>query len=135
MYAMMALGAEAVQMGTRFVCTDEGSGHVAFKQSVVNAGEGDTVLTLKQLTPVRLIKNAFYKEVAEAETTCMPVPQLSELLGHRRAKKGMFEGDLDGGELEIGQISSIVNSIRPAAEVVQEIWNEFCMTAHSPFGY
>ena len=135
MYAMMALGAEGVQMGSRFVCTEEASSHKSFKEAVVAANEGDTVLTLKQLTPVRLIKNAFYQKVHEAENKGADVQELEALLGHRRAKLGMFEGNMEEGELEIGQVSSIIKEIKPAAEVVKEVWAEFTQTAANPFMY
>jgi enoyl-[acyl-carrier protein] reductase II len=135
MYAMMALGAEGAQIGSRFVCTPEASSHQAFKDSIVAANEGDTALALKQLTPVRLIKNEFYQKVHEAETRCATTSELEEILGRARAKKGMFEGDLQEGELEIGQISSIIKDIIPAADVVNNIWNEFVTTAQNPFSY
>ena len=135
MYAMMALGAEGVQMGSRFVCTEEASSHKSFKEAVVAANEGDTVLTLKQLTPVRLIKNAFYQKVHEAENKGADVQEREALLGHRRAKLGMFEGNMEEGELEIGQVSSIIKEIKPAAEVVKEVWAEFTQTAANPFMY
>lgn len=135
MYAMMAMGAEGVQIGSRFVCTDEASSHEGFKKAVVAAAEGDTVLTLKQLTPVRLIKNHFYKQVADAENACMPKEEMEALLGRGRAKKGMFEGDMEDGELEIGQISSIINDIQPAAKVVADVWQEFESAYKSPFIY
>lgn len=135
MYAMMALGAEGVQMGSRFVCTPEASSSEAFKEAVVTAGEGDTVLTLKQLTPVRLIKNHFCKQVLAAENAGATQEQLTELLGRARAKKGMFEGDVEEGELEIGQVSSLIKEIKPAAEVVREVWGEFKQAAASPFKF
>lgn len=125
MLAAMALGAEGVQIGSRFVASEESSAHQNFKQVVVNANEGDTVLTLKELTPVRLIKNEFYKRVEEAESRCASVDELKEILGRARAKKGMFEGDLIEGELEIGQISSLIKEIKPAAEIVNEIIEEY----------
>lgn len=128
MLAAMALGAEGVQIGSRFVASEESSAHQNFKQVVVNANEGDTVLTLKELTPVRLIKNEFYKRVEEAESRCASVDELKEILGRARAKKGMFEGDLIEGELEIGQISSQIKSIQPAAEIVNEIIEEYNAT-------
>ncbi len=133
MFAMMALGAEAVQMGSRFVCTDEASSHMAFKEAVIAANEGDTALALKKLTPVRLIKNPFYQRVQDAENKCVPVAELEKILGNSRAKKGMFEGDLQEGELEIGQISSIIKEIIPAQIVVNDIWAEFVKTAKDPF--
>jgi enoyl-[acyl-carrier protein] reductase II len=133
MYAMMALGAEGVQMGSRFVCTEEASSHRAFKEAVVGAAEGETIVTLKKLTPVRLIKNTFYQKVQEAENSCASVPEMEQLLGRARAKQGMFEGNLEEGELEIGQISSIISNIQPAAGVVKEVWEEFRQTAANPF--
>ena len=135
MYSIMALGAEAVQAGSRFVCTPEASSHMAFKEAVVATGEGDTVLTLKELTPVRLIKNDFYKKVIAAEEAGADKTALELLLGRGRAKKGMFEGDLQEGELEIGQVSSMIKDIKPAAEIVQEMWADFKKTAQNPFLY
>ena len=125
MLAAMILGASAVQVGSRFVASHEASSHINFKLAVIAAGEGDTILTLKQLTPVRLIKNKFYQQVQQAEMNCMPVKELEILLGRARAKKGMHEGDLEQGELEIGQVSSLIKEIKPAAEIVQEIWDEY----------
>lgn len=128
MLAAMALGAEGVQIGSRFVASEESSAHPNFKQVVINANEGDTVLTLKALTPVRLIKNEFYKRVEEAQARCASVEELKEILGRARAKKGMFEGDLVEGELEIGQISALIKEIKPAAEIVKEIVEEYNAT-------
>jgi enoyl-[acyl-carrier protein] reductase II len=125
MLAAFALGAQGVQIGSRFVASVESSAHQNFKDAVTNAKEGDTILALKQLTPVRLIKNKFYNDVAAAEASGASVAQLNELLGHRRSKHGMFEGDLTEGELEIGQVSAAIKSILPAAEIVNEIWKEF----------
>ncbi len=125
MLAAFALGAEGVQIGSRFVASEESSAHINFKQKVVDAKEGDTLLTLKQLTPVRLIKNKFYEKVADAERKGATPDELAQLLGRARAKKGMFEGDMDEGELEIGQVSAIINNIKPAGVIVKEIWNEF----------
>ena len=125
MLAAMVLGASAVQIGSRFVASNEASSHINFKQAVLEAGEGDTVLALKQLTPVRLLKNEFFKKVQEAESNCVPAEELATLLGKGRAKKGMFEGDLFEGELEIGQVSALIHKIQPAAEIVQEIWDEY----------
>jgi enoyl-[acyl-carrier protein] reductase II len=125
MAAAFALGADAVQIGSRFVATPESSAHANFKNAVVNTNEGDTQLTLKQLTPVRLIKNKFFKEVDDAEKRGASVEEMTNLLGRARAKKGMFEGDLDEGELEIGQISASIKDIKPAAHVVEEIMKEF----------
>lgn len=121
MAACLALGADGVQIGSRFVATPESSAHQAFKDTVIHAQEGDTILTLKQLTPVRLIKNDFCNRVLEAEQKGASKEQLAELLGRARAKKGMFEGDLAEGELEIGQVSGAIRDIKPAAEIVKEI--------------
>ncbi|SHH37275.1 NAD(P)H-dependent flavin oxidoreductase [Winogradskyella jejuensis] len=125
MLATMVLGADGVQVGSRFVASEESSAHQAFKQVVVDAKEGDTQLTLKELAPVRLIKNKFYNEVHELYKTGPTVEQLKELLGRARAKRGMFEGDLEDGELEIGQISGLIHDIKPVAEIVKEIVAEF----------
>jgi enoyl-[acyl-carrier protein] reductase II len=128
MFAAMALGADGVQIGSRFVTTTESSAHENFKKAVIDAKEGDTQLTLKELTPVRLIKNKFYNEIEAAYKRDASPEELSELLGRGRAKKGMFEGDLDEGELEIGQISGFIDAIKPASEVLLEIVTE-CRTA------
>ena len=125
MLAAFALGAEGVQMGTRFVASQESSAHLNFKQKVISSMEGDTRLSLKQLTPVRLIKNKFAEEVEAAELRGASVEELKTLLGRARAKKGMFEGDMEEGELEIGQISAFIREIKPAKEIVKEVWNEF----------
>jgi enoyl-[acyl-carrier protein] reductase II len=125
MLAAFALGAEGVQMGTRFAASYESSGHEDFKKKIIETDEGGTALTLKQLTPVRMIKNKFYQQVEEAEQRGATKEQLTELLGRARAKKGMFEGKLDEGELEIGQTSAYIHDIKPAAEIVKEVWNEF----------
>lgn len=125
MLASMVLGAEGVQVGSRFVASNESSAHLKFKEAVLNVAEGDTLLSLKQLTPVRLIKNNFYKEVQQAEIKGASVQALQNLLGKGRAKKGMFEGDMENGELEIGQVSAIIKTIKPAAAIVAEIWDEF----------
>ena len=128
MAAAFALGADAVQIGSRFVATPESSGHLNFKNAVINSNEGDTHLTLKQLTPVRLLKNEFYRQVDAAEKRGASTEELAQLLGRARAKRGMFEGDLEQGELEIGQISSAIQEIKPAAEVLNEIYKEFKQT-------
>jgi enoyl-[acyl-carrier protein] reductase II len=128
MAAAFALGADAVQIGSRFVTSPESSAHQNFKDAVVKAKEGDTVLTLKQLTPVRLIKNEFYQKVYAAEQQGASPEKIAEILGRARAKKGMFEGDLTEGELEIGQISGAIDAIKPAAEIVSEIITEFNAT-------
>lgn len=125
MLAAMALGAEAVQIGSRFIATPESSAHQKFKDYILNSKEGDTELTLKELTPVRLMKNEFYQEVQTAYQKCATKEELRDLLGRGRAKKGMFLGDLQKGELEVGQISGFMNEIKPASEVVEEIWQEF----------
>lgn len=125
MLAAFALGAEGVQMGTRFVACEESSAHESFKNAVVNAVEGQTLLTLKQLTPVRLMRNKFFNEIHEAELRGAPTDELQKILGRARAKKGMFEGDMDEGELEIGQIASMTKKILPAAEIVKNVWDEF----------
>lgn len=125
MLAAMALGADAVQVGSRFVATPEASSHQNFKDLVVKAKEGDTTLTLKELAPVRLLKNKFFEDVQELYTKSPSKEELMELLGRARAKKGMFEGDLEEGELEIGQISGLIHEIKPAAQIVQEMMSEF----------
>jgi len=125
MAAMFCLGADAVQVGSRFVATHESSAHQNFKVRVINTPEGDTQLTLKELTPVRLIKNDFYAQVEAAYQAGASKEKLNELLGRGRAKKGMFEGDLIEGELEIGQVSGLIKEIVPAAQVVEEIVKEF----------
>lgn len=128
MAAAFALGAEAVQVGSRFVATPESSAHQNFKEAIINTKEGDTVLTLKQLTPVRLIKNKFFNEVEKAEKEGASAEELEKLLGRGRAKKGMFEGDMNEGELEIGQVSGSIDTIMPAAQIVDEIINDFKAT-------
>jgi enoyl-[acyl-carrier protein] reductase II len=125
MLAAMVLGADAVQMGTRFVCSDESSGHPNFKNVVANSNEGDTMLSIKKIVPVRLIKNDFQKRIQEAEDRGATSEELALMLGRARAKKGMFEGDMAEGELEIGQVSSFIKDIKPAGEIVKEIWEEF----------
>lgn len=135
MLAAMVLGAEGVQMGSRFVASEEASSHQAFKEAVIVAGEGDTLLSLKQLTPVRLLKNAFFKEVQKAEAEGASKEALQGLLGKGRAKKGMFEGDLTEGELEIGQVSAILHEILPASEIVRQVWEEFMQTLQNPIKF
>lgn len=125
MLAAIVLGASGVQIGSRFVASEEASSHINFKKAVINAGEGDTILSLKQLTPVRLLRNRFYQQVEEAEKSCKSAEELAALLGKGRAKKGMFQGDLDEGELEIGQVSALIKNMLPAAEIVSEIWEEY----------
>lgn len=128
MFAAMALGADAVQIGSRFVASEESSAHQNFKKVVVDSKEGDTLLTLKEITPVRLVKNDFYSKIQDAYSKGASVDELKVLLGRGRAKKGMFEGDLVEGELEIGQISGLIHDIKPAAEIVEEILKEFRST-------
>ncbi len=128
MMACFALGAEAVQMGTRFVASIESSGHDAFKAKVISSTEGDTMLMMKQLTPVRLMKNKFFEQIAEAEMKGASVEELKSILGRARAKKGMFEGDLEQGELEIGQVAATVKEIKSAGEIVKEVWDEFLVS-------
>jgi enoyl-[acyl-carrier protein] reductase II len=125
MLAAMIMGAEAVQIGTRFVASEEASSHLKFKQAVVGAAEGHTHLSLKKLMPVRLMKNKFFQQVAEAESRGAGEEELRALLGRARAKKGMHEGDLDEGELEIGQVSALLDDILPARKIVETIWKEF----------
>lgn len=125
MLAAMNLGADGVQIGSRFVATPESSAHQNFKKVVIDAKEGDTLLTLKELTPVRLLKNEFFHQLEKAYSDCASEEDLKSLLGRGRAKKGMFEGDLIEGELEIGQISGLIDDIKPAAAIVNEIISEY----------
>jgi enoyl-[acyl-carrier protein] reductase II len=132
MLASMVLGAEGVQVGSRFVASEEASSHQAFKQAIVHAAEGDTQLSMKQLTPVRLMKNKFYQQVQEAELRGATVDEMKQLLGRARAKKGMYEGDLEEGELEIGQVSALLNDILPAGQIVKNMWTEFNIALENP---
>ncbi|WP_418499854.1 NAD(P)H-dependent flavin oxidoreductase [Flagellimonas sp.] len=125
MLAAMVLGADGVQVGSRFVATPEASSHESFKKRVVEAQEGDTQLTLKELAPVRLLKNKFYQDVQEAYAKGASVDDLRTLLGRARAKRGMFEGDMEEGELEIGQVAGLIHAVKPAAEIVAELMAEF----------
>ena len=125
MLAAIILGADGVQVGSRFVASEEASSHDVFKQKVLEAGEGDTHLTLKELAPVRLLKNKFYNDIQKAYSKGASVEQLKELLGRARAKRGMFEGDLEEGELEIGQVSSLIHSIKPASQIVAQMIQEY----------
>ncbi|WP_324025820.1 nitronate monooxygenase [Maribacter sp. BPC-D8] len=125
MLAAMVLGADGVQVGSRFVASVEASNHTSFKEVVVNAKEGDTHLTLKELAPVRLVKNKFYNEVQKAYADGATAEELKTLLGRGRAKKGMFLGDLEDGELEIGQVSALIHDIKPAGEIVKKLMSEF----------
>ena len=128
MAAAFALGAEGVQIGSRFVATPESSAHIDFKNAIVNAKEDSTRLTLKELTPVRLLKNKFYNDIQTAYVNQASNEELKALLGKGRAKKGMFEGDMNEGELEIGQVSSAIQEIKPAQEIVMEIMEDFYKT-------
>ncbi|MEI8193582.1 MAG: nitronate monooxygenase [Flavobacteriia bacterium] len=125
MLAARILGAEGVQIGSRFIATPESSAHIAFKNKILNAQEGDTKLTLKELTPVRLLNNPFSEEIESLYKKHGTVEELTQLLGRGRAKKGMFEGDLVQGELEVGQVSAEIKEIKPAAEILQEIIREY----------
>ncbi len=133
LFACMALGAEGGQVGTRFVASEEASTHINFKNRVIQAGEGETQLSLKKLTPVRLLHNKFFEAVQEAEERGASEEELSQLLGKGRAKRGMFEGDLEEGELEIGQVSALLDTILPAHQIVEDIWNEFQEAMQEPF--
>jgi enoyl-[acyl-carrier protein] reductase II len=132
MLAAMVLGADAVQIGSRFVATPEASSHLAFKEAVVQAREGDTQLSIKKLTPVRLLNNPFAAQIQSAEKNGASTEELEKILGRARAKKGMFEGDMTEGELEIGQVSAMINEIKPAAEIVAEIMKEFNQLVQNP---
>lgn len=125
MLAAMALGADGVQVGSRFVASDESSAHPAFKARVVEAGDGSTLLTLKKVVPVRLIRNTFFQQVTDAETRCASADELRSLLGTGRARLGMFEGDSENGELEIGQVAALIDSVKPAKTIVEEMMKEF----------
>jgi len=125
MLAAMIMGAEGVQMGSRFVASEEASSHIEFKKAVINSQEGDTILTMKQLTTVRMMKNKFFQQVQDAELRGATVEELKTLLGRARAKKGMFEGNLDDGELEIGQVSANIKELLPAAKIIDNVWKEF----------
>ncbi|MFM7813199.1 MAG: NAD(P)H-dependent flavin oxidoreductase [Flavobacteriales bacterium] len=131
MAAAFALGAEGVQMGSRFIATPEASAHEAFKEAILKAGEGETYLTLKELTPVRLLRNPFFQAVMEAYARGASKEELAELLGRGRAKQGMFLGNMEEGELEVGQVSALIKSIQPAGEIVREVMAEFLNTCSS----
>jgi len=132
MFAAMALGACGVQIGTRFLLSEESSSHPDFKKRVLESGEGDTMLALKPLMPVRLIRNGFYKKVEEAEQSGATKEELLRLLGRGRAKRGMFEGDLEEGELEAGQSGTLVSEILPAGSIIENLWSEFRKTWSDP---
>jgi enoyl-[acyl-carrier protein] reductase II len=123
--AAMVLGAEGAQLGSRFVASEESSAHRAFKDAVLSAQEGSTTFTLKALTPVRMLHNALFKEIVQAQQSGASPEQLQEIMGRGKAKKGMFEGDIENGELEIGQIASLLKSVRPAGEIISEIVNDY----------
>lgn len=125
MLAAMVLGADGVQIGSRFVASTEASNHIKFKERVVASKEGDTHLTLKELAPVRLLKNKFYQEIQNAYAAGASVEELKKLLGQGRAKKGMFLGDMEDGELEIGQVSALIHDIKPAGQIIKEIMADF----------
>jgi enoyl-[acyl-carrier protein] reductase II len=132
MLAAMVLGAEGVQIGSRFVCSEEASSHISFKQAVLDAHEGSTMLSMKNVMPVRLLKNKFYEQIKAAEDDGATKEKLQQILGRGRAKKGMFEGELEEGELEIGQVSALIKNIKPAAEIVNEIWRDFIVALKHP---
>jgi len=125
MLGAMVLGAEGVQVGSRFVASEEASSHQAFKNAVIQSAEGDTMLSLKALTPVRLLKNKFFESVTLAQQQGMDTAGLRELLGKGRSRLGMFEGNLEEGELEIGQVAALINDIQPAGDIVADIWTGF----------
>lgn len=131
MLAAMALGAEGVQMGSRFVASQEASSHINFKNAIINSSEGDTVLTLKELAPVRMMKNHFYEEILTAYEKHATLENLKTLLGKGRAKRGMFQGDLVEGELEIGQVSALIKEIKPASQIIEDTLREYIEALHS----
>lgn len=134
MLAAMVLGAEAVQVGSRFVCSEEASSHINFKKAVMDSQEGDTMLSMKKVVPVRLLRNQFFAAVNEAEKNGASEEELKKLLGRGRAKKGMFEGDMHEGELEIGQVSMLIKDIKPAGVIVENMWQEFNSALAGPLG-
>jgi enoyl-[acyl-carrier protein] reductase II len=125
MLAAQVLGASGVQIGSRFLASPEASCHANFQQSIINSAEGDTQLVMKKTVPVRLLKNKFYYDILEAENRGASAEELTQILGRGRAKKGMFEGDLEAGELEVGQVAASIKKIQPAGEIIQEIWEEY----------
>ena len=125
MLAALALGADGVQIGSRFVASEESSAHPAFKQKILESGDGDTLLSLKKAAPVRLLRNTFFMQVKALEDSCASAEKITEFLGKGRAKLGMFEGNTEDGELEIGQVAALINSIRPAGEIIREIVGEY----------
>lgn len=132
MLAALVLGADGVQIGTRFVASEEASSHAAFKQMVISSSEGDTQLMMKKLTPVRLLKNKFFQQIQDAEIRGASEDELKTILGRARAKLGMYEGNLDEGELEIGQVSALVKDILPAPQIVADVWREFSEALQNP---
>ena len=132
MLAAMVLGAEGVQIGSRFVCSNEASSHPNFKEAVVASIEGSTILSMKQSVPVRLLKNKFYEQIKAAEDRGADKVEIEKILGSGRAKKGMFEGNLEVGELEIGQVSALIHEIKPAADIVAELWQDFSSALSHP---
>lgn len=132
MLAAMILGADGVQIGSRFVASEEASSHINFKKAIIESSEGDTVLTLKELAPVRIMKNNFYSEILNAYQQNATADQLAALLGRGRAKMGMFEGNLENGELEIGQVAALIRDIKPAASILKEIIEEFSKCVANP---
>jgi enoyl-[acyl-carrier protein] reductase II len=128
MLAAMILGADGVQMGSRFAASFESSSHINFKNTIINVKEGDTQLTLKELAPVRLIKNKFYNDLEDLYAKCPTPEELKTLLGRARAKSGMFEGDLEEGELEIGQIAGLIHEIKLVKDIIDEVVSEFEVT-------
>ncbi len=135
MLATMILGADGVQIGSRFVASEESSAHINFKEVVLGAKDGDTLLTLKELAPVRLIKNKFFNDVQELYKTNPSIEELQKLLGRARAKKGMFEGDLDEGELEIGQVAGLIDKIQSAEDIIKEIMMEYNTAKKNLFNF
>jgi len=132
MFAAMVLGAEGAQIGSRFVCSNEASNHISYKQLIANSKEGDTMLSMKKIVPVRLFKNKFFATIADAEANGASKDELAKILGHGRAKKGMLEGDLDEGELEIGEVAALIKEIKPAGDIVKEIWSDFIAALQHP---
>jgi len=123
--AVMALGAEGIQMGTRFAASIESSGHPEFKRKILEANDGDTLVTLKKVVPVRLLKNAFFDQVQDLENNGATMEQLQQFLGKERPKKGMFEGNLDEGELEIGEACALIHEIKSCWDIIHDVMNEF----------
>jgi enoyl-[acyl-carrier protein] reductase II len=135
MLAAMVLGADGVQIGSRFVATEESSAHPAFKQKILEAGDGATILSMKKIVPVRLLRNPFQQQIQQLEDSGASAEMLFALLGKGRAKLGMFEGDTDQGELEIGQVAALISRIQPAGEILQEIVDEFRCAKNEKFGF